>query len=51
MNPSSRQALDFLQRALRLLDSEGRHLVAARIAMAIDDLNAQHRPLDRSERH
>ena len=32
------QALDLLERALHLMDEEGRPLVAARIAAAIDDL-------------
>lgn len=39
MNPICLQTLDLLRRALRLMDDEGRHIVAARIAMAIDDLS------------
>ncbi|WP_169742522.1 MULTISPECIES: hypothetical protein [Sphingomonas] len=38
MTPTSLQTLDLLTRALVLMDEEGRHHIAARIAMAIDDL-------------
>lgn len=38
MNQATLQTLDLLSRALRLMDQEGKHHVAARIAMAIDDL-------------
>ncbi|MCU6452552.1 hypothetical protein LPN01_00500 [Sphingomonas sp. A2-49] len=38
MNHATLQTLDLLSRALRLMDQEGKHHVAARIAMAIDDL-------------
>lgn len=38
MNPTCLQTLDLLANALRLMDGEGLHQVAARIAMAIDDL-------------
>lgn len=38
MNPVCHETIDLLTRALRLMDNEGLHHVAARIAMAIDDL-------------
>lgn len=38
VTPTSLQTLDLLTRALVLMDEEGRHHIAARIAMAIDDL-------------
>jgi len=38
VNQATLQTLDLLSRALRLMDQEGKHHVAARIAMAIDDL-------------
>jgi len=38
VNPNCAQTLDLLLRALALMDEEGLHNVAARIAMAIDDL-------------
>ncbi len=38
VNPTCTETLDLLARALRLMDNEGLHQVAARIAMAIDDL-------------
>jgi hypothetical protein len=40
VNPTCIQTLDLLARALHLMDDEGLHQVAARIAMAIDDLAA-----------
>ncbi len=39
MNPTCVQTLDLLGHALRLMDGEGMHQVAARIAMAIDELS------------
>ncbi|USU09460.1 hypothetical protein NF700_03975 [Sphingomonadaceae bacterium OTU29MARTA1] len=41
MNPTCLQTLELLARALRLMDREGMHQIAARIAMAIDDLAAE----------
>lgn len=38
MSPNCAQTLDLLLRALELMDEERLHNVAARIAMAIDDL-------------
>ena len=38
MNPTCVETMELLARALRLMDGEGLHQVAARIAMAIDDL-------------
>lgn len=39
MNHTCLQALELLNRALRLMDGEGMPQVAARIAMAIDELS------------
>lgn len=38
MTPECLETIQLLTRALRLMDGEGFHVVAARIAMAIDDL-------------
>lgn len=47
MNPRCAETLELLAHALRLMDGEGLHIVAARIAMAIDDLAGQRRSPDR----
>lgn len=39
VNANCAETIDLLARALRLMDGEGLHHVAARIAMAIDDLS------------
>lgn len=49
MNESCLLALDLLHRALRLMDAEGMHHVAARIAMAIDDLACEERCQDAAQ--
>lgn len=46
MNQATLQTLELLSRALRLMDQEGKHHVAARIAMAIDDLSRTCDPRD-----
>ena len=47
MNPICLETMDLLARALQLMDGEGLHHVAARIAMAMDDLSGNRRNSDR----
>jgi hypothetical protein len=47
MNAKCAETLELLAHALRLMDGEGLHIVAARIAMAIDDLAEQQHCSDR----
>lgn len=51
MNPECLETMDLLARALRLMDGEGLHVVAARIAMAIDDLGGDRHCGDRQILH